>query len=64
MDITVDNKMSYGKFGKSAPQANWLGRTWAIEYNDSKYPSMNQISQGLIAEARLQIKLALGDVKE
>ena len=29
---------------------NWLGQTW-LGFNNNKYPSLNQIEAGLIAEA-------------
>ena len=34
------------------------------EHNNGEYPSLNQISEGLIAEAMFQLKLAMGDMKE
>lgn len=45
-------------------QNNWIGNTWCIEYNDIECPSLNQISKGLIAEAMVQLKLAMGNVKD
>ena len=35
-----------------------------IEYNYSKFPSLSQIEQGLIAEAMVQIELAMGNISE
>ena len=34
------------------------------QFNSGKMPSLNQISSGLIAEARVQLKLAMGEVLE
>ena len=34
------------------------------QYNFGKMPSLNQISGGLIAEARVQLKLAMGEVTD
>ena len=43
---------------------NWLGSTWMKNHNKDKMPSLNQISFGLIAEAMVQLNLAMGIVKE
>ena len=34
---------------------NWLGKTWMDKHNGAKLPSMNQIADGLITEAKLQL---------
>ena len=45
-------------------EENWIGNKWKKDHNNSKRPSLNQISAGLIAEAMFQLKLAMGDIKE
>lgn len=53
----------------------WLGTTWGIEYNGwngrsgrmcigPDTPSLNQIEKGLIAEAMVQIELAMGNISD
>lgn len=43
---------------------NWIGESWYKEYNDYERPSLNQISLGLISEAIVQLKLAMGNLKD
>ena len=43
---------------------NWLGNTWKKEFNNRELPSLNQIQNGLIAEAKVQLRLACGNVKD
>lgn len=45
---------------------NWLGNTWAREYNNDVFrrPTLNQIEKGLISEAIIQVKLVMADVKQ
>ena len=45
-------------------EKNWIGSTWKKEFNNRKMPSLNQISDGLVAEAVVQVKLAMGDIKD
>ena len=45
-------------------EPNWIGKTWMKEYNNGLMPSLNQISEGLIAEAMFQLESAMGDIKE
>ena len=42
---------------------NWIGFTWIFKYNNGLMPSLNQISKGLVSEAMVQLRLAMGDVK-
>ena len=42
----------------------WLGFTWYEEFNNGKLPSLSQIEKGLIAEAMVQIELAMGKIKD
>ena len=46
--------------GFDPDEMNWLGYTWMKEYNNDELPSMVQIADGLIAEAKLQLVLAMG----
>ena len=46
--------------GHDKNEKNWLGKTWKDEYNGGKLPSMAQIADGLIAEAKLQLVQAMG----
>ena len=41
---------------------NWLGNTWRNKHNNRKLPSMKQISDGLIAEAKFQLLQAMGKI--
>ena len=43
---------------------NWLGKSWMKELNENKMASLNQIEKGLIAEAMVQLRLAMGKVKD
>ena len=43
---------------------SWLGETWCIEYNNGQNPTLNQIEKGLVAEAMVQIHLAMGKIEE
>ena len=62
-DITAENKWT-AKDGNS--EAGWLGETWVEDYNMGNLPTLNQISNGLVEEekARLQVILAMGDIKD
>ena len=40
---------------------NWDGKNY---YKNLKLPSLNQIQQGLIAEAMVQLKLAIGNLHD
>ena len=42
----------------------WLGNTWWSEFNNYENPSLSQIEKGLIAEAMVQIELAMGKIKD
>ena len=43
---------------------NWLGKSWMKELNKNRMASLNQIEKGLIAEAMVQLRLAMGKVKD
>lgn len=43
---------------------NWIGENWKKDFNNGNMPSLNQIQNGLIAEARVQVNLAMGDVQD
>ena len=43
---------------------NWLGKSWKKQFNKGKMPSLNQIQNGLIAEAMVQLQLSMGNVKD
>ena len=60
-DITDENKWT-DEGGNS--EAGWLGLTWFNDFNNSNTPTLNQISKGLVEEARLQVILAMGDIKD
>jgi hypothetical protein len=34
-------------------QLNWTGRTWRLEHNNKKLPSMKQIRDGLVQESKV-----------
>ena len=41
---------------------NWLGREWQWNHNNFLNPTLNQIERGLVAEAIVQIQLAMGKI--
>ena len=43
---------------------NWIGESWMEEHNNGILPSLNQIKEGLIAEAIKQLELTMGDVRD
>ena len=43
---------------------NWLGEEWVNKYNNGRWPSVNQIEKGLVAEAIVQIQLAMGKISQ
>ena len=43
---------------------NWLGNEWRNKHNNHCYPSVNQIEKGLVAEAIVQIQLAMGKISQ
>lgn len=45
-------------------QLNWTGRTWRLEHNNKKLPSMKQIRDGLVKESKVQIKNVMGDAED
>ena len=57
---TLAQRNAFGDF--DGDTFNWLGKTWVKEQNNDKLPSMVQIADGLIAEAKLQLVLAMGKV--
>ena len=42
---------------------NWLMETW-LKSNKKRMPSLNQIEAGLIAEAMVQVEMAMGSIKD
>ena len=50
-------------FLKEEYEYNWIGFTWMEKHNKMLMPSLNQISEGLVAEAMVQLRLAMGNVK-
>lgn len=42
----------------------WLGNTWWTDFNDKRYPSLNQIEKGLTDEAIYQTELAMGGINK
>ena len=55
-----NDSLTLRKVGQDMEMA-WLGSTWRKEYNNWEYPTLNQIEKGLVAEAMVQIHLAMGD---
>ena len=49
---------------EQAAELNWLGVSWMKELNENKMASLNQSEKGLIAEAMVQLRLAMGKVKD
>ena len=45
-------------------QWNWLGNEWVRKHNNGRLPSVNQIEKGLVAEAIVQIQLAMGKISQ
>lgn len=43
--------------------ANYIGNTWAIKYNKSDLPSLEQIDEGITEEALVQLKQSMWDVQ-
>ena len=41
-----------------------MGNTWWTDFNEKRYPSLNQIEKGLIDEAIYQIELAMGGINK
>lgn len=45
-------------------QHNWIGVTWMSKFNKKLMPSLNQISDGLVEEAVVQLRETMGNVKD
>lgn len=52
---SITNLTKTGIAWKSG-EANWLGLSWKKKFNKNKLPSLNQIQNGLIDEAMVQLK--------
>ena len=66
-DSLVFRKITDGqgkKIKDKMAEFNWLGVSWMKELNENKMASLNQIEKGLIAEAMVQLRLAMGKVKD
>jgi len=66
-DSLVFRKITEGQgkeWKEKMAEMNWLGVSWMKELNENKMASLNQIEKGLIAEAMVQLRLAMGKVKD